>query len=176
MSQAPVSKPLPARGDPWKFAQQGVTLSGLVPLASLLRLALALREPGGDARAELRFGRDEQGRRVLTGSVEAELPLECQRCLETVLFPVRSEFALALVADDETAASLPQHLEPWIVTEDQASFHDVIEEELLLSLPTVAVHPEPCIDEGLMSRGDAVADEPRKNPFQVLEQLKGKRK
>ena len=47
-----------------------------------------------------------------------------------------------------------------------------IEEELLLSLPAVAYHEEPCIDSKLYSSGKPVEVKKERNPFQVLEQLK----
>ena len=47
------------------------------------------------------------------------------------------------------------------------------EEELLLNLPPVAYHEELCINEKLFSSGEpVVVEQERKNPFQVLEQLK----
>jgi len=48
----------------------------------------------------------------------------------------------------------------------------MIEEELLLSLPAVAYHSEPCLDSKLYSSGKPVEVKETKNPFKVLEQLK----
>ena len=67
---------------------------------------------------------------------------------------------------------MPEYLDPWIVGEGAADFYDMIEEEMLLNLPAVAYHQEPCIDSKLFVSGELVAVKQEKNPFQVLEQLK----
>lgn len=174
MFDAPSEKALPRQGDPRKFAQQGVELRGYVPVSELERLAEALATPEGRVYAELAFKISEEGKLVVQGAARAELDLMCQRCLSPVNLPIKADIALAMVRTEEAAKNLPKYLDPWILEQDGVTdLYEMVEDELLLSLPAVAYHPEPCINEHLLSSGDLVEDKPKENPFQVLEHLKG---
>lgn len=173
MFKTPFLKPLPKQGDPRKFAQQGISLQGFVPVAALSRLVSVVQETTGDVQVDLAFGLNEEKKKVVTGHATADLTLVCQRCLEKVTVPVQSDISLAIVWDEEQAQALPEYLDPWIVGEGSADLFEMIEEELLLSLPAVAYHEEPCVDRQLFTSGKPVEVKKEKNPFQVLEQLKG---
>jgi len=114
----------------------------------------------------------EEKKKIVTGHVQAKLALLCQRCLNPVTVSVESNISLGIVWDEEHAQSLPESLDPWIVGEGAADLYDMIEEEMLLSLPAVAYHEELCVDSKLFSSGQPVEVKKEKNPFQVLEQLK----
>jgi uncharacterized protein len=165
-------KALPRQADPRKFAQQGVVLEGFVPTSELPRILDATESNDGEVQVKLEFKVSEEGKRVVIGHAHADMLLICQRCLEPVTVPIESDISLGIVWDEEAAAKLPAHLEPWITGEGMADLYDMIEEELLLSLPAVAYHQEPCIDSKLYSSGKPVDVKKEKNPFQVLEQLK----
>lgn len=165
-------KALPRQADPRKFAQQGVSLEGFIPVSELPRILEATEGSEGDVQVTLAFNISEEGKRVVTGQAHADMVLICQRCLEPVTVPIDSNISLGIVWDEEAAEKLPPHLEPWIAGEGMADLYDMIEEELLLSLPAVAYHQEPCIDSQLYSSGKPVDVKKEKNPFQVLEQLK----
>lgn len=172
MFKPPFQKLLPRQGDPRKFAQQGVSLEGFIPLTELSRLAEVSADAASNVQVELFFALNEEHKKVVTGHARAELHLVCQRCLEPVSVPVESTISLAVVWDEDAANALPEYLDPWIVGEGAADFFEMIEEELLLSLPAVAYHQEPCIDSRLLSSGTPVEVKKERNPFQVLEQLK----
>jgi len=143
-----------------------------VPVAALPRLAEAVQEDTGDIQVDLAFGISVEKKKIVTGHAAAELVLVCQRCLGNVKVPVKSDISLGIVWDEEGAEALPEYLDPWITGEGVADLYDMIEEEMLLSLPAVAYHEEPCVDRQLFSSGKPVEVKKTKNPFQVLEQLK----
>lgn len=172
MFKTPLLKPLPKQGDPRKFAQQGISLDGSVPVAALPRLVSALQEDSGEIQVSLVFGFNEEKKKVVTGRAAAELVLVCQRCLDKVSVPVESNISLGIAWDEEEAEKLPDYLDPWITGEGVADLYDMIEEEMLLSLPKVAYHEELCVDRKLFSSGKPIEVKKTKNPFQVLEQLK----
>jgi len=172
MFKTPSLKPLPKQGDPRKFAQQGISLDGFVPVNALPRLVDAVQEATGNIQVDLAFGISVEKKKVVTGHATAELVLVCQRCLEKVNVPVESNISLGIVWDEEDAEKLPEYLDPWITGEGVADLYDMIEEEMLLSLPKVAYHEELCVDRQLFSSGKPVEVKKTKNPFQVLEQLK----
>ena len=171
MFKTPSLKPLPKQGDPRKFAQQGISLDGFVPVAELPRLAESLQETTGKIQVDLVFGISVEKKKIVTGQASAELTLVCQRCLENVKVPVKSDISLGIVWDEEGAEALPEYLDPWITGEGVADLYDMIEVELLLSLPKVAYHEELCVDRQLFTSGKPVKVK-KPNPFQVLEQLK----
>jgi uncharacterized protein len=173
MFKTTLTKPLPRQLDPRKFAQQGISLQGFVPLVELPRMAEALQDTHGEVHIDLTFGLSEEKSKMVTGHARANLSLICQRCLNPVSVLVESSISLGIVWDEEHAKALPEYLEPWIVGEGSADFYDMIEEEMLLSLPTVAYHEDLCVDSKLFTSGKPVEVKQEKNPFQVLEQLKG---
>lgn len=173
MFSAPSHKTLPRQGDPRKFAQQGISLEGIIPIAALPRLAESLEGTEGQVFVRLNFGISEEGKKVVSGKARADLMLICQRCLSPVSKPVECDISLAIVWTEEDARALPKHLDPWIVEDTSADFFEMVEEELLLNLPPVAYHEEQCVDPKLFHSGEpVVVKQEKKNPFQVLEQLK----
>lgn len=172
MFPAPYDKPLPKQGDPRKFAQQGIAMSGFVPILALPRLVDALESSDGSVAVNLVFGINEDRKKVVSGTATADVHLLCQRCLNPVLVPVACDIALAVIWDEDDIKALPKNLDPWIADEGVADFYEMIEEELLLNLPPVAYHEELCISEELFRSGEPVVVKQEKNPFQVLEQLK----
>lgn len=172
MFKTPSNKVLPRQGDPRKFAQHGVSLEGFIPVSELPRIVESTESSGGEVQVKLEFTISEERKKVVIGRACTELAVICQRCLEPVTIPVESNISLAIVWDEEAAKALPERFDPWITGEGVADLYDMIEEELLLSLPAVAYHEEPCLDSKLYSSGKAVEVKREKNPFQVLEQLK----
>ena len=172
MFKTPSNKILPRQGDPRKFAQHGVSLEGVVPVSEWPRIVESTENSDGEVQVKLEFTISEERKKVVIGHACAELAVICQRCLGPVTIPVESDISLAIVWDEEAAKALPERFDPWIAGEGMADLYDMIEEELLLSLPAVAYHEEPCLDSKLYSSGKPVEVKKEKNPFQVLEQLK----
>ncbi len=171
-----MSQRIPDRLDPWRYADLGKTVSGVFRLDVLPRLSRCLRETDGEVRFDLRFERDGERRAVLSGSITADLVLECQRCLEAVSFQVEAHVSLAFVEGIEQAGLLPEALDPCLVEEGRVVFRDLIEDELLLLLPQVAMHEPGACPTALAAKG---GDEPvetdnrsGRNPFAVLADLK----
>ncbi|MFW5824394.1 MAG: YceD family protein, partial [Marinobacter sp.] len=78
------------------MAETSAELAGNVPLARLTRFrgaVLAIPE-GGDCRVRLAFSTDRQRRRLVRGELEADVELECQRCMSAMGATIRSSFEL----------------------------------------------------------------------------------
>jgi uncharacterized protein len=167
-----MSSGLPDRIEPLVLALAGRRFSGELALATLGRLGSLLASQDGAFRVDLEFGRDESGQPYLAGRIRGEVELLCQRCLEPMVHPVDAEVRLAMVQDDEEAARLPAHYEPLIVATESMELAPILEDEVLLSLPIVALHsePHPCATEDRAPREKAVVK--RENPFAVLARLK----
>lgn len=176
MHSAPTSQPLPSHVDAVRLCQQGGRLSGNVAFTRLGRLAQQLCHQNGQAQVDWQFSLDEQSRKVIHGTVEAVLPLICQRCLEQVEVVVQADTTLALVWSDEQAAQLSRSLDPLLMESDELDVLTAVEDELLLALPIVAAHEAgvcqavPILMEETLA--EPVASEKKDNPFQVLASLK----
>jgi uncharacterized protein len=122
--------------------------------------------------ANIRFGRDEQGRPILSGSINAAIVLECQRCLEPMSYTSTKDIYLVLVWDEAQGKALPKNLDPWIVGEGEVDLVEIIEEDILLSLPVVAKHEHDCLDLSLVDQSsEAESGQEKHNPFSVLADL-----
>lgn len=174
-----MSQRLPDRLDPWRFADLGKVVEGRLPLDDMPRLRGCLQGDSGEAAFELRFARDEQHRAVMTGHIRAQLTLQCQRCLEGVVHAVDAEVSIAFVEGYDQAALLPDSLDPCQVEEGRVRLMDLIEDELLLQLPQVAMHEAgSCPVTLIAAAGEKPAQpavQPENNPFALLAGLKGKK-
>ena len=168
---------LPVHIDPLRMAEAGRLLEGGYSLEEMDRLQDSLLESGGEVAVSLEFGIDAEGIRYMKGRLQTELTLECQRCLQAMQAPIDAEFALGLVRSNEAAERLPSHYEPLLVDSDSLFLRDVIEDELLLALPLVAMHEESqCIDVNRLAdaerKDDEHSEEKKANPFAALAALK----
>jgi len=172
---------LPARIDPFRFAEGRRMVHGGLPLAGLARLAPLLASAEGTLEVALEFGVDDLGIRFVQGTVTGALVLNCQRCLEPMDWPVDVELACALVRSEEEGERLPAAYEPLLIESVPIVLADVIEEELLLSLPQVPMHAEDeCPAAGMIRRESADTGPgteetgERENPFAALSEWKRK--
>jgi len=164
---------LPKAIDPLKYADQNKILEGSLSIKLMPRLVELLVDSNGTVDVKLEFDRDAQNYRVLNGELNAKVTLLCQRCLNPVIKPISSQFALGMVFDDEQAQNLPRAYEPLLVSLDSLVVADVIEEELILSLPMFAYHDN-CHNEHApeTESDDFEKGEEKENPFDVLSALK----
>jgi uncharacterized protein len=166
---------LPHAIDPVRYAKTRRELAGVLTFGEMPRLLTLLSAQKGHATAEMRFFFDESHRLVVALKVQAALPLTCQRCLKPFLYAVDVMTTLSVVKDDAEAEIIPEHYEPLVLTGDECSPLEMVEEELLLSIPLVPLHD----DKDCASREDqayyaseSAVSEDRHHPFEVLAQLK----
>lgn len=134
--------------------------------------------PGNDAcvHAEVVFSRDEENRQVVTVSLNADVQVECQRCMERFGQTLESTSQLAIVRTDEEASLLSERYEPLMGAED-TDLWEIVAEELALVLPVVSYHPGKCPETRTVPAvendpGDgAVQEADRPNPFEGLSVL-----
>ncbi len=166
---------LPLEIDPFLMAEMGRRFIGDVELSVFKRVLPLLESTSGNVDIELVFGIDEGGISYLNGKLKTMLVLSCQRCLTAMDFPVQNEFRLAIVRNNCEAEQLPEHYEPVIVETTPMHMMDMIEDEILLSIPHIPMHDEALCLIKPFSDKDNLAEqqkEVRPNPFAVLEKLK----
>lgn len=171
-----MSSRLPEFIDPRRLASQGGRYSGTVELGDLPRLSGALVDTAGVAEFNLEFYRDNRKRARIKGQIQADLVLECQRCLGAMVLPVSAVLDLAVIQVPEEAERLPESCDPVWVEEDTLRLLDLVEDELILAIPQVPRHePDTCRMASVnplqgetadQEQEDDASDKP--NPFAVL--------
>jgi len=122
------------------------------------------------------FSRDEEGRYLIRVTIEADVTVACQRCLEGMQTHVSSDSTLAVVWTDAEAARLPRRLDPLVVTGPTSNLWELVEDELILSMPPYSYHETEECSRKMSAFSDSAPgegkDERKSNPFDVLDQLK----
>ena len=152
-----------------RLARAGSSLDGEVALSRMARLAPLLQSLEGAARFEFRFDLDEVSRPVALGQIRAKLEVICQRCLEPMTVEIESEVRLGIVRRESEAVALSPEYEPLQVDGDRISLLSVIEDELILALPSAPLHPPGrCRPPRHPRRGVVKNETEAKSPFAVL--------
>lgn len=186
------SSQLPSQIEPFKWAEQAFSWSGQVPLSRFARIASeadtsvvqgAAAEP--QVQVDCRLYKDEYQSRVawVDASLNATVPMTCQRCLEPVDVVLATEVHLALVTDAAHAANLDEDADFVVLGEEQLvhgiddahaiDLIELLEDELLLCVPISPRH-EGCENSHQPVEMDEPEPVKRDNPFEVLANLKGK--
>lgn len=152
-----------------------VQWAGAISIAVLSRLSAELADNSGQATVGL-LAKNDGGQVSVQGNVEAKLVLTCQRCFKNLVLPVKAGFTLAWVRNEAQAADLPDSYEPLLSASGRVKIADLIEDELLLALPLVAMHQtlhECGIRAGAVPNSDVSRHEAsRTRPFAALGRLK----
>ena len=132
----PWSKPLEVD----RLSEAEADVDFAVPLAELPRLA-QLAGLAGEVRGRAHFRR-AAGIPVAELTFSGTAHLVCQRCLGTLDVEVEAETQVGLVATEADVSRVPEELEPVLAPEGRISVGELVEEELLLTLPIVPLHAE----------------------------------
>jgi uncharacterized protein len=163
---------LPDRLDLYAAAEAGRVIKGRIPLAKLERVVPLMASGTGELAVILELDRDQEGTRYLAGSIQGVLQLQCQRCLDSMDYPLNVKFRLGLLQNPDDVQYLADRYEPLIVTPEPARISEVIEDEVLLALPIAPLHEDMNKCREVAADYHESASVQRNNPFAVLEQLK----
>ncbi len=173
------------------FAREGLSLQGQQNLTDFARLAeMAVASPEAPIKqasepVQVSWGIRGELLPVTGGEpqiwlhlkAEIDLALQCQRCMAAVKLSVNGDASFRFVADEATAeAEDDESEEDLLVLTPELNIFELIEDELIMSVPLVPMH-ETCPTEVPMSAVDEAFDEAleaRPNPFAALAQLKKK--
>ena len=132
----------PAAIDGLAFARNAALLEGRLDLDSMPRLAQS-----GCSGAVLGFvlaGEiSQRGKPALGLTVEGMVRLECQRCLESLEFPLRLVAQLELATNEaEIAAGDGEDDIDRVLARPDMGVAELVEDEVLLALPMVPKHAQ----------------------------------
>lgn len=168
----------PERLDVEAFAKQGETLQGEWPAAELERWAQS--NLGEQVLAPVQWQLQGERREPLGAQPEVwlhlqaqtEAVLSCQRCLQPARFPLEIERSFRFVRDEATAlAEDAESDEDLLVLSRSFDARELIEDELLLTLPLVPMH-EDCEPPAPLQPEAPLEEPERPNPFAVLAALR----
>ncbi|MEY4765287.1 MAG: hypothetical protein RI907_1960 [Pseudomonadota bacterium] len=188
---------LPHKLDVQAFIESGETLSGQADLAGWPRVAEALAEGVDPATVPpltwTATGREVPRRvggpeRWLDLSVQGEVPLTCQRCLQPVSWHIDLTHTIRFEGDEAAAAQLDADSEDDVLPMARSfNLLELLEDEVIMDSPLVPRHDvcpedvdawmsddaEVTPDGQLVAPEDAAA-EAKPNPFAALAALKKK--
>jgi len=157
-----------------EVAQNG-SYEGEIALSELKRLG-ELLPPAGEAEEtgkvmlDFGFSRNEFDVPMIAGHLQTRLGLECQRCLQPLEFSLEVDFRLMIDASEEL---LRNSSEDTLYSDDGfVDIVEVVEDELILALPLVAMHEDTACNENWQASGSISDTTAKENPFAVLQQLK----
>lgn len=137
---------IPAQVLASKALKRRETYVGVLAFGQMPRLTALLADAAGELRAELYAERDDEGAGWLRGQISGVLPLTCQRGLHAFDWMCNVPLSLRLVFSEAEEEQLLKLCEPYLVRDDQLPLREVVEDEVLLSLPIVARCEDPeCI-------------------------------
>ena len=158
--------------DSLDFASNRRKIGGEVPVTELPRLQDFLENQQGILGYSIRGGVDVQGNNFLDVSVTGRCQVRCQRCLETMDYPVQLDTRLLLrdQASLDAEEMHPDEEEEFdsILADAHLDVLGLLEDEILLSLPIAPRHEQgACQAAGGESRHGE-----ERHPFAALAKLK----
>jgi uncharacterized protein len=119
--------------------------------------------------------RGTEGIARLRINVTGQLPLRCQRCLQTMVLPLQLSTRLTVVSDDREAEKLTEPFDSVILEDGELRLETVVEDEILAALPMAPAHEpgEDCVSAGAPIAESENETEQTYRPFASLATLVG---
>jgi uncharacterized protein len=129
-----------------RLAESGAVLSGEIEIKRFERLSGILHTDSGSVRASLRFRQRRDGWLIVEMECKATLQLVCQRCLDPLVHPLHARVEMGLLETESMDTRLPDGCEPITLEDGRLLPAQLIEDELIVSMPLVPRHvlPEEC--------------------------------
>lgn len=147
--------------------------NGVILLSQMPRLASLVIQNDDDVeiKVSFEFEKSNYQQAAIKGHIEANLKVECQRCLESMVLSVDQSFELLIDATDEDIQSF--QVDSVFSSEGYLDVFEVIEDELILTLPIITMHEDTSCNKYLHAEIPDTQAVEKDNPFAVLESLKG---
>lgn len=169
---------LPLEVDPFRLAAREEHLQGAIPLKQMKRLISTLTSDEGDVLIDVVFSVDLNRVVLLSGKIQTDAKLICQRCMGEMDLPIKLDFQIAFARSEAEMERLPEGYEVTLIEDTPMMLSDIIEDEILLALPAIPKHlDEKCSPEAegwnsqqtIETNTESVKQD---NPFDILASLK----
>lgn len=167
-------KALPQRFKPDLLIRDGTRFELVLPQSQLPRLGTIVSSTDNDVQIEAVFSRQKK-HVLISGRINTQFSMECQRCLELFEVDVSEPFELVFVDNEEKADELPDELDP-VVLDDAGQIHvvDLFEDEVILHVPDIPKHSDltACtLRQAEFGEVAAEVEKGKRNPFEALKNL-----
>ncbi|MBC8493841.1 MAG: DUF177 domain-containing protein [Candidatus Thioglobus sp.] len=160
---------IPANIKLLNFAKKGLVFSQTYTVEDFPRIKDLVSNSDDKVVANLTFYIENNKIPCVEGSVELDVVLECQRCLDEVKLNLNPTFKLAFIIHENQAEDLDPSFETILNADDEFSAIEFITDEVLISIPMIPMHSHEC--QSYKDKSPEIEQE-RENPFAILEQLK----
>ena len=79
---------------------------------------------------------------LIEGNLTGQVPLRCQACLTPYLWQMNIDVKLAHIYKEERESDVPEGYEAFLHERPDVTLVELLEDDILLSLPTFPKHPE----------------------------------
>ena len=159
---------LPAQLKLFNFSRKEVTLSGQYQISDLPRISEIASNKSDKINVNLSFYLDNDKTPCIDGIISLDIVLVCQRCLGELPISLKVSFNLAFVKHEKQGEELGSHYEIYVIEEDELATHDLICDEILLSIPMVPTHDYDCMEAITKQE---IVEEKAENPFSILKNI-----
>jgi len=164
-----LNKSLPVQIKLFNFAKKEISLSGIYQISDFPKISEIARNIKDNVRVDLSFYLKNNKTPCVEGIIELDIVLACQRCLDDLSIALKADFNLAFVRDVQESDELDSLYEIYVIEDEELATHDLISDEILLSIPMVPTHDYDCIDE---INEQEIIGEKSENPFTILKKIK----
>ena len=157
-----------------KSCDKKLTYNGVITVDKLPRFLAqqsAEAESSSVVEAKFVFERDQQNLKVARVSYCALAMLTCQRCLGSMEYRIEGEVTFAFSSTPADLEQIPKAYEPILIESSTVNLWQVLEDELLLSLPTFANHADEHCNISLDKLKSDQTEQVAENPFATLGEL-----
>ena len=163
------NKSLPDQITLFNFAKKEISLSGIYQISAFPKISEIASNKKDSIKLDLSFYLKNNKTPCVEGIIELNIVLECQRCLDDLSIALKINFNLAFVRHDQESDELDSHYEIYVIEDEELATHDLISDEILLSIPMVPAHDYDCIKE---INKQEIVEEKSENPFAILKKIK----
>ena len=118
-----------------------------MPISRLQRFGAMLYEVDGDIDLELSFSKGKRGTTLILGRVQAAVVLICQNCMQPFRKSLDCDINFQLVGSDREFDQFEDDADAIVCENKEISLADLIEDELIMSVPMIPRHMESeCLD------------------------------
>ncbi len=143
---------------------------GQIEVDNLTRLSDLLVSPKATIVVKFEFLSSDFDSPMLVGEMQTELQMQCQRCLQAMPTPIQLDFKLLIDAADDI---IQESSLDTVYSEDGIiDIFEVVEDELILALPLVAMHENESCNKHWQTSDSNQDPVVRESPFSVLKELK----
>ena len=153
----------------FNFAKKEINLSGLYQISDFPKISEIVSNNKDNVRVDLSFYLKNNKTPCVDGIIQLDIVLACQRCLDDLSIGLKVNFNLAFVRHNQESEELDSHYEIYVIDEEELATHDLISDEILLSIPMVPTHDYDCIKE---FNEQEIVEEKSENPFAILKKIK----